>query len=131
MENNSASPWSILGRNLLALALFWILAFTFVQTGQRMLGGWPASEVGKLLACVVGTAIALRTKATVAGFLLAGMTAVTVSELLVHSFYGIRAAQGAPTHLAVLGAGMLGVALGTWLMRRDRWLSPLNPARRG
>ena len=45
MEKQFRSPWSIillLSRYLLALAIFWIFGFAFVQVGQGTLGGWPA-----------------------------------------------------------------------------------------
>jgi hypothetical protein len=124
MEKHFRSPWSIvllLSRHLLALAIFWIVGFAFVQVGQRALGAWPAAEIGQLLACVLGVVIALRMRAPVVAYLLAAMAAFSASELTIHLTYGIRAAQGAPTHFAVMGAGVLGVALGALLMRRGGW----------
>ena len=47
------------------------------------------------------------------------MAAFSASELGIHFYYGIRAAQGTPTHFAVIGAGILGVVLGA-LMTRGR-----------
>lgn len=107
-----------LGRHLLALVIFWIVAFAFVQLGIRLLGGWPASEIGQLLACVLGVGIAFRLRAPLIVYFLAAMTAFKASELTIHLTYGIRAAQGAPTHFAVMGAGILGVALGALLRGR-------------
>jgi len=103
------------------LAIFWIVGFVFVQVGQRSLGGWPAAEFGQLLACVLAVVIALRLCAPVVAFLLAAMAAFSASEVAIHLTYGIRAAQGAPTHFAVMGAGVIGVALGALLMRRGGW----------
>ncbi len=99
----------------------WIVGFAFVQVGQRALGGWPAAEIGQLLGCVLGVVIALRMRAPVVAYLVAAMAAFSASELAIHLTYGIRAAQGAPTHFAVMGAGVLGVALGALLMRRGGW----------
>src|SRR5580704_6018253 len=107
MEKHFKSPWSIillLSRHLLALAIFWIVGFAFVQVGQRVLGGWPAAEIGQLLACVPGVVVALRMRAPVVAYFLAAMAAFSASELAIHLTYGIRAAQGAPTHFAVMGA---------------------------
>jgi hypothetical protein len=95
MKRQFESPWSmlaLLGRNLLAFVIFWILTFAFVQFGERVLGGWPSSAVGQLLGCVVGVAIALRTRARVTAYFLAAMAAYSVSELTIHLVYGIRAA---------------------------------------
>jgi hypothetical protein len=124
MQKHYRSPWSIislLSRHLLALTIFWIVGFAFVQVGQRALGSWPAAEIGQLLACVLGVVIALRMRAPGVSYLLAAMAAFTTSELAIHLTYGIRAAQGAPTHFAVMGAGVLGVALGALLMRPGGW----------
>jgi len=57
----------------------------------------------------------------VVAYFLAAMAAFSASELAIHLTYGVRAAQGAPTHFAVMGAGVLGVALGALLMRRGGW----------
>ena len=120
MERHWTSLWSaalFLGRHLLAVVIFWILGFAFVQFGQRVLGGWPATEAGQLLACILGVAIALRMRAQLVAYFAAAMAAFSASELVIHSAYGLRAARGAPTHFAVMGAGVLGVALGALLMR--------------
>lgn len=121
MEKHFGSTKSIvlsLGRHLLALVIFWIVGLAFVQLGTRLLGGWPASEIGQLLACVLGVGIAFRMRAPLVVYFLAAMTAFSASELTIHFVYGIRAAQGAPTHFAVMGAGILGVALGALLRGR-------------
>jgi hypothetical protein len=121
MQKHYRSPWSIisfLSRHLLTLTIFWIVGFAFVQVGQRALGSWSAAEIGQVLACVLGVVIALCMRAPGVAYLLAAMAAFTTSELAIHLTYGIRAAQGAPTHFAVMGAGILGVALGALLMRR-------------
>jgi hypothetical protein len=122
--------WS-LGRNAIAGVVFWILALGLVQFGERVLGGWPAAQVGELLACVVGAVVALRLRAGVTAYFVAAMAAFSASELAIHSYYGIRAAQGAPTHFAVMGAGILGVALGALLMTRGRGASGVVPAALG
>src|SRR5262245_21916445 len=121
MKRRFWSPRSIvlwMVRNLIALALVWVVGLVFVQVGERALGGWPASEAGQLLSCVAGVAIALRLRAPAVAYVAAAMAAHSASELTVHSIYSLRAAQGAPTHFAVMGAGVLGVALGALLARR-------------
>ena len=123
MDRHSRSPRSLvlsLGRHVLAFVIFWIIGFAFVQLGERALGGWPASELGQLVASVLGVAIALRLRAPVIAYFLAAMTAFSVSEVVIHLYFGIRAAQGAPTHFAVMGAGVVGVALGALLMMSGR-----------
>jgi putative effector of murein hydrolase len=105
---------------MLAFVVFWIIGLAFVRFGERVLGGWPATEVGQFLSCVLGVAIALRMRAPGVAYLLAAMAAFSASELAIHLSYGLRAVQGAPTHVAVMGSGILGVALGALLMMRRR-----------
>src|ERR1700730_14558533 len=70
-ERGRSSPWywrqaakrivfnlgMSLGRNALVLGLFCIFSFALVQSGQRLLGGWPASETGQLMGCVGGVLV--------------------------------------------------------------------------
>jgi hypothetical protein len=100
------------GRNALALGLVWVLAFGLVQIAERLLGGWPATEIGQLFGVLAGVLISIRVRARVALVITAGLAAFSTSELVIHFAYGIRAAQGGPTHFAVIGAGLLGVILG-------------------
>jgi hypothetical protein len=123
MDSHSRSPWSLvlsLGRHVFAFVIFWIIGFAFIRFGERVLGGWPATEVGQLLSCTLGVGIALRMRAPVVAYFLAAMAAFSASELATHLSYGIRAVQGAPTHFAVMGSGILGVALGALLIMRGR-----------
>jgi hypothetical protein len=100
------------GLTLASLAAFYVLSFLGVQVGERWLGGWPATEIALVLAEGVAAVVALRLRARIAAYVVLGFAAYTASELVVHLIYGIRAAQGAPTHFAVMGAGVIGVALG-------------------
>jgi hypothetical protein len=61
------------------------------------------------------------------------MAAFSASELAIHLYYGIRAAQGAATHFAVMGAGILGVVLGALLMMRSHGVAGVGavPVDRG
>jgi hypothetical protein len=106
-----------IGRNVRALALFWLLSFGFVQFGLHQLGGWPATEIGQMLGCAAGVAIQLR--ARLAAYFVAAMVAFSASELIVHLYFGIRAAQGAPTHFAGMGAALLSIALGASIARTN------------
>ena len=104
-----------LARNVVALVVFWLSALTFVRIGERLLGGWPASTLGELVALLLGVALALRLRAKATAYFLAAMTAYSASENAIHLYFGIRAAQGAATHFAVMGAGLIGVILGALL----------------
>jgi hypothetical protein len=110
--------WSVVGRNLLAAAISWLLMFFFVQLGQRGIGGWFAPSLGQAIGCVAGVGVALALRARLVALLAAGFAAFSLSELVAHGYYGIRAVQGAPTLFAVMGAGVLGVTLGMLLASR-------------
>jgi hypothetical protein len=117
-----------LGRNVVALVLYWLTGLTLVQIGERLLGGWPASTLGELMALVLGVVLALRLGAKVTAYFLTAMTAYSASLNAIHLYYGIRAAQGAPTHLAVIGAGLIGVMLGALLATHYRSANGLGEA---
>ena len=108
-----------LGRNVVALVVFWLTARTFVSIGERLLGGWPASTLGELVALLLGVVLALRLRAKVTAYFLTAMTAYSASENAIHLYFGIGAAQGAATHFAVMGAGLIGVILGALLATHD------------
>src|SRR5258705_1697676 len=122
MDRYLRTSWSVvssIGRHLAAFVIFWFIALAFVQIGARALGSWPATEIGQLLACALGVTIAIRMRAPATAYFLAAMAAFSASELAIHFYYGIRAAQGAATHFAVMAAGILGVAIGALLMMRN------------
>lgn len=108
--------WVSISFNVAALAIFWVVGFMLIQLAERVLGGWPATEIAQLVASVVGALIALRLGARIAAYFVAGMVAFTLAELAIHLVYGIRAAQGAPTHFAVMAAAMIGVSFGAFLV---------------
>jgi hypothetical protein len=122
-KNPTSSVGRSISRNLIALALSWLAAFAAVQFGVRVFGGWFASHLGQTVACLIGVLLALRLAAKFAAYLMAGMLAFSVSELLVHAYYGIRAVQGAPTHFAVMGAGVVGVVLGGLLVSKGNTIA--------
>jgi len=121
----------VLGVNAAALALFWGIGFAVVQLARRLSGGWLSGEVGLVVTCCVGLAVALRLGAKGAAVLIGGQLAFTAAELVAHAAYGVRAVQGGPVHLTVMGAATLGVLLGLWLSpklaRADPSTAPALP----
>jgi hypothetical protein len=109
---------SVVLRNAVALVLVWIVSLASVQFGQRIVGGWLGPNAFQTVAAIVGIGVALLLRAHVAALIVAGLAAFSMSELTIHLWYGIRSAQGAPTHFAVIGAGVLGVAMGSLLSSR-------------
>lgn len=111
--------------NVLALAFTWLIAFALGQAAQRLTDHWLGSSATVLIATALGVAIALRLRAFVAAVILGGQVAFALSELGIHLVYGIRSAQGAPVHFAVMLAGTLGVVFGMLLMRTRASRQPL------
>jgi hypothetical protein len=105
-----------LGRDLLHSAIilitFWLLAYAAVRGAYAIRAGWPAVELAQLAAGTLALAVSLRRRARLAALLLAGFTAFSAAELAAHSAFSIRAVQGAPAHLTVMMASVLGVLLG-------------------
>jgi hypothetical protein len=120
-----------LGRNVVALVVFWLTGLTFIRIGERLLGGWPASTLGELGALLLGVVLALRLGAKVTAYFLTALTAYSASENAIRLYFGIRAAQGAATHLAVMGAGLIGVILGALLATHDGRANRLREAPAG
>ena len=102
-------------RNALAVIGGWLVTLALVQLGQRVLGGWPASEIGQLVGCLVGLAVSFVLNVRLAAYLWGAMAAFSASEVLIHLRYGLSSAQGAPTHFAVMGSAFLAVLIGAWL----------------
>ncbi len=100
------------------LVFFWLLGFALVQAAERLTNPWPAAEIGQLVAAAVSLGVAVRLRATIAAFLTASFAAFLLAEIAIHLLFGIRAAQGGPTHFAVLGAALIGVLLGAFVLRR-------------
>jgi hypothetical protein len=101
--------------NVFAFVAFWLISFALIQFAERLLNGWPASGLMQVAALAVGVIIALRMRARVTAFFLAGFLAFACAEFTLHSIFGIRTVQGGPTHFAVMAAGILGVGLGVFL----------------
>jgi hypothetical protein len=101
----------LIWRNSLAVVVGYVLAFAAVQLAQRA-GGWPGTEISQDAAFIGALLIALALRARLIAYVWAALAAFGISELCIHAVYGIRAAQGGPTHFAVMGAAFLAVALG-------------------
>jgi hypothetical protein len=112
-------------RNVIAAAVFLGAGFALVQLAQRVHGDWRLAAFAEVVASAIGLIVAFRLRAYPCLYLVAGQTVFVLAELVIHSVYGIRAAQGAPTHFAVMLAGTAGVLLGALLSRRlNRGIEP-------
>ena len=97
--------------NTLVLGVFWLAGFaTFRILGNTMAGTWVVVTV-TAIAWVVAATQRLR----LAAFLVGIFLAFNLAEAVIHAIFGIRAAQGAGTHFAVLIAATLAIVIGTVL----------------
>src|SRR5258708_10400611 len=107
-----------LALDVAVLVLFWLLGFALVEAAQRVTDAWAVRDIGHLIGEVVSLGLAVRLRARIAAFLTAGFAAFTLAEITIHLLLGIRAAQGGPTHFAVMGAALIGVSLGALVLKR-------------
>jgi hypothetical protein len=104
------------GRNALALVVFWLAAFALVQTAERLLGDWPATAFMELTACAIGVVVSLRLRAFAAAVVLAGQLAYAGANVIVRGIYDGRAIHGAPAQFTIMAAATFGVLLGVLLV---------------
>jgi len=114
-RTESARPWGdALLANAAALAAFWAaLGLVTTATGGAGLG-WQLDAALRLAVGCGGVVLARHLRARPVGFVLAAVTIAQLAEYAIHLVYGIKAAQGADTHFAVLLSAALGVAAATW-----------------
>jgi hypothetical protein len=104
--------------NLVAIAAAWLLMLIVVQVTQRLGARWFVVDACVVLATLVALGLAWRFRAHGAVLLIGAAGVFEVAEFVIHAVYGIRGAQGAPVHFAVMGAAFLGVAVGALLLKR-------------
>lgn len=83
-------------RGALILALFWITGFALVQFGQRVVGGWAASQVGEVLACSLGVLLAFRLRVKFISYVLAGQLAFSLQSWHCTPFMGTGRCRAVP-----------------------------------
>jgi hypothetical protein len=105
------------GRNLAALAIFFAVLAVAARGGAAT-GRPPVQDALELAANLIGLALALRLRAGVASVFIAGIALMLAVELTFHLLFSYRAVQSGHTHLAILSAAVLGVALGAFGARR-------------
>ncbi|HET8772677.1 MAG TPA: hypothetical protein VFP80_02755, partial [Thermoanaerobaculia bacterium] len=69
-------------------------------------------EAIQALATVAALFLAVSLRVRLVSFFLAAVLSTFLAELLIHSIWSADVLRGAPTHFAVMGAGVLGVVLG-------------------
>src|SRR4051794_7735047 len=91
-------------RNLVPILALFVLTRLFVRVAERVQPETLLPPVAEAIAYLVAGVIALKLRARPASYGLAALIAFSLSELAIHARWGISAAQGAPTHFAVLGS---------------------------
>lgn len=98
------------------LIVFWLLLFV----SGRVFEALPGREIIQALATATAVVLAIYLRVRLVALFLAAMLAFNLAELLVHSIWTAPVVRGAPTHFAVMGAGLLGVILGLVVNRYVR-----------
>src|SRR5438045_3803410 len=119
-KSDSQSFLSSLGRNALALFVTYLALHYLIRLGELLRPGTVLPETGQLLAFVIGGTVSYFLAARPVLYFNAIFLPFTISELVLHSIYGLRAVQSGPTHVAVIAAGVIGIVLGFFLHRAPR-----------
>ena len=112
------------GKNLLVLAIYWLISYVLVQGAQRISFTPDSCQI---VAVIISLILALKLHARPAAFLLGVFTAYCATGIAVHAFYGIHAAQGGPAQVAILLASFLGITLGAVLVSKTRTPTFVTP----
>ena len=101
------------GMNVIAFGAFMALASLLMRTNYAIIGtNWVSQAGAMLVANLLGVAIARRLNARVTTLVLSVTAISQVAEFALHLVYGIKSVQSGPTHMAVILASLLGVAVG-------------------
>ena len=121
------SRWAPVVANLKAAFAFWVALTLLTRVDRLFPADWTVRAVFDILALGIGVWFAFRFRARLAQVVLGGFSVALISLFVIRLAFGIDAAQGGPTHFAVLLAGLLGVsvtALSVHLTRRGTGLTP-------
>lgn len=108
MENRSTAAKA--GRNILAVVLFLAIFAVMARLGAALVSS-PLIDACEVVGGVLALWVAVRLRAVFAGVLIAGFDLFLVVEFTFHLIFGYRAVQSGPTHLAIMTASIVGVAL--------------------
>lgn len=86
----------------------WLLLFVCA----RVFSTFSGREAIQALATATALGLAVHLRVRLVALFLAAMLAFNLAELVIHSIWSADVLRGAPTHFAVMGAGVLGVVLG-------------------
>ena len=112
-EAPKVGRWQALWGPLAAVGSFWISLGTLARAATALGADWQVRGLVDLVALGIGAAIGRRLGARRTSAVLLGLAAAQFALWVVHMIWGIRAAQGAPVHWAVLIAGAGGALLAT------------------
>jgi hypothetical protein len=117
-EPARVTAWESIATNVIAFALFYFLFGLSSRISQSLGAPWQLVHLLQLPAYVLGAGIAFRLRARPVAYALTGLGIAAAVKYGMHLTFGIEAVQGGPTQLAVMIAGVAGVAFGGWMMGR-------------
>jgi hypothetical protein len=110
----------VIGINLTVVAVFLLALIASNMLTGKNVQNWLPNSIGAVVVSILGLLLALRVKARWAAPFMMVNVGYTVTGLVIYSVFGHAAAQGAPTHFAVLLAVSLGVAFGWCFFSKGR-----------
>lgn len=116
--------------NILIVALSWVVARVLTLAMTPLSNSWLVPTLTVLAASILGSWLALRYRAVVAAVLMISTVAYSLASLFVHGVFGIQAAQGGPTNMAILAAAFAGTVLGLTALSYLRVSLPPSPQAR-
>jgi hypothetical protein len=110
--------------NCAALAGGWISVSTLALVVRLTGAPWLVHKLTDPIGLAIGALIAAKSKARPAAIVLAGLTVSQLAEFLMDLFAGAPTIHGFGAHMALMIAGVLGVALGHRLLRPSSQARP-------
>jgi hypothetical protein len=117
-QSARVSAWEPIATNVIAVALFFFLFGLSSRISHSIGAPWQLNHLLQLPAYLLGAGVAFRLQARAVAYGLAGLGIAAAVKYAMHLAFGIETVQGGPTQLAVMIAGVAGVALGGWMMGR-------------
>ncbi len=114
----SASLHESVVRNLIAVATYFGILTILVVMGRVANVDWLVRKAIDPVAMLLGAAAAARFRARPASILFAGLAISQGAEFFMDAEMGAPSVHGFGSHLALMIAGVAGVLLGGWLLRR-------------
>ena len=108
----ASSQVRVLAVNAVPLLVWYVVVGGLVQLAARLGLDWLALGGAEVIGGVAALVVARRLHGGIAIYVILALLAYSTPLFIMHTFVGPQMAQGAPTHIAVLSAAIIGVCCG-------------------